>query len=581
MKTVAILGGGVGGLSAAHELSERGFEVHVYEVRDAFGGKARSIDAPGTATGGRKALPGEHGFRFFPGFYQHITDTMRRIPSGPGETALDHLVPATRILLAQADKRNELIAPAEFPSTIPDLTVMAHFMWNFAFQLRIPPADLTYFMQRMLTLLFSCDERQKQQWELFDWWDFIGAEQRSEKYRKFLADGMTRTLVAAQAKQMSARTGGSILWQIIFDAAKVSSHVDQVLDGPTSEVWITPWVDYLKAAPRDVTFHENREVTEFRCQNGVITEVVVTEVEQTQSGPRKTDTTETVTADYYVAAMPVERLDPLITPEMRLAEPRLSNLKRLITRWMNGVIFYLDRDVPLQRGHVLFVDSEWALTAISQVQFWSDVDLSDRGDGKVQGILSVDVSDWYTPGRRTGKCAMECTKEEIFTEVWGQIFDAIDDGSLDEVNVLHKFIDPAIEFPMLSVVTNGEPLLVNVAGSWSDRPDAVTKIRNLFLAADFVQTNTDLATMEAANEAARRAVNGILKTSGSTEQPCFVHELYVPGVVTTMRALDKVRWQLERGIGGILKTAETVAFDLAKQLPEALLSVAGYPPRRD
>jgi uncharacterized protein with NAD-binding domain and iron-sulfur cluster len=550
-------------------------------MRDAFGGKARSIDAPGTAAGGRKALPGEHGFRFFPGFYQHITDTMQHIPSGPGKTAMDHLVPATRILLAQAGKRNELIAPAEFPSTIPDLTVMAHFMWNFAFQLRISPADLTYFMQRMLTLLFSCDERRKQQWELFDWWDFIGAEQRSEKYRKFLADGMTRTLVAAQAKQMSARTGGSILWQLIFDAAKVNNHVDQVLDGPTSEVWITPWVDHLKAAPRNVKFHENREVTEFRCQNGVITEVVVTEVEQTESGTRKTGKTETVKADYYVAAMPVERLDPLITPEMRAAEPRLSSLKRLITRWMNGVIFYLDRDVPLQRGHALFVDSEWALTAISQVQFWPDVDLSDRGDGKVAGILSVDVSDWYTPGRRTGKCAMDCTKEEIFIEVWGQILDAIDDGSLDAVNVLHKFIDPAIEFPMLSVVTNGEPLLVNIAGSWSDRPDAVTKIRNFFLAADFVQTNTDLATMEAANEAARRAVNGILKASGSTERPCFVHELYEPGVVTTMRALDKIRWHVERGIGSILKTAETVAFDLAKQLPEALFTVAGYPPRRD
>ena len=38
--------------------------------------------------------------------------------------------------------------------------------------------------------------------------------------------------------------------------------------------------------------------------------------------------------------------------------------------------------------------------------------------------------------------------------------------------------------------------------------------RNLFLAADYVRTYTDLATMEAANEAARRAVNGILKASG-------------------------------------------------------------------
>ena len=595
MDSVAILGGGVGGLSAAHELAERGFKVDVYELRDSFGGKARSMDVPGTATPRRQALPGEHGFRFFPGFYQHITDTMEHIPSGPGKMVEDHLVPATHILMAQAGKRNELIAPVDFPDTIPDLAVLAQFMWDFAFQLRISPVEVTYFMQRMLTLLLSCDERRKQQWELSSWWDFIGAEKRSKKYQKFLADGMTRTLVAAQAKEMSARTGGSISWQIIFDMAKVEKHVDRVLDGPTSEVWIDPWVDYLKAAPRNVTFHPNRVVTDIRCQNGLITEVVVAEVKhikvkRTEKRTRRTDpietTTseygpkETITANYYVAAMPVERLDPLVTPALRAAEPRLSGLKRLITRWMNGVIFYLDTDVRLQRGHALFIDSEWALTAISQKQFWPSVDLSQRGDGKVKGIISVDVADWYTPGRRTGKSAMECSQEEIFTEVWGQILDHIDDESLDTVNVLYKFLDPAIEFPNPSNVTNAEPLLVNTAGSWTDRPEAVTKIPNFFLAADFVQTNTDLATMEAANEAARRAVNGILEASGSKER-CHVGELYEPDIVSRLRSLDKLRWYVERGVGAIFNTAQSAAVDVAKQLPETLLTLAGFPPSRD
>jgi uncharacterized protein with NAD-binding domain and iron-sulfur cluster len=67
------------GLAAAHELAERGFRVHVYE-RKALGGKARSIPVPRTASGGRRPLPGEHGFRFFPGFYHHVPDSMRRTP---------------------------------------------------------------------------------------------------------------------------------------------------------------------------------------------------------------------------------------------------------------------------------------------------------------------------------------------------------------------------------------------------------------------------------------------------------------------------------------------------------------------
>lgn len=54
---VIVLGGGVAGLSAAHELVERGFTVEVFERGTIPGGKARSIPVPGTGVGGRPDLP--------------------------------------------------------------------------------------------------------------------------------------------------------------------------------------------------------------------------------------------------------------------------------------------------------------------------------------------------------------------------------------------------------------------------------------------------------------------------------------------------------------------------------------------
>ena len=66
------------------------------------------------------------------------------------------------------------------------------------------------------------------------------------------------------------------------------------------------------------------------------------------------------------------------------------------------------------------------------------------------------------------------------------------------------------------------------------------------LAADYVRTNTDLATMEGANEAARRAVNAILDATGSPAPRCAVFELTEPAVLRHARRLDRLRWWLFR-----------------------------------
>src|SRR5262245_37088836 len=132
LSRVVILGGGVAGMSAAQELMERGFEVVVLEFGDVPGGKARSIpvthhgeDTPGfqlvdgAAESVGHRVPGEHGFRFFPGFYKHVIDTMRRIPSFDGAKVADHLVPTTRLEFTQYDKPT-FVVPAGFPLSTRD-----------------------------------------------------------------------------------------------------------------------------------------------------------------------------------------------------------------------------------------------------------------------------------------------------------------------------------------------------------------------------------------------------------------------------------------------------------------------------
>lgn len=422
MAKVIVLGGGVAGMTAAQELGERGFEVVVYESRSLPGGKARSLPVPGSGTGSRHDLPAEHGFRFFPGFYQHVPDTMKRIPfAGQPGGVLDNLTEATRVQIARAG-RSEIVTPAHFPQTLSDVDAGFRFVFDYATSVGIPPQEQAYFVERLLTLLSSCEKRRFEQWENQTWWQFSGAERRSKAYQNFLADGLTRSLVAAKAREMSARTGGYILLQLMFDMATPGRQVDRLLNGPTNDVWIDPWMDCITQF--NVDYRLEHQVQALDLQNGLIAGVTVEHQGQSIQD----------SADYYVAALPVEVMRALATDEIKLAEPRLAGLHRLRTRWMNGIMFYLADDVSVNHGHTIYIDSAWALTSVSQRQFWPSFHFTDVGDGTVRGILSVDISDWEMAGTETThKLAMNCSKEQIAKEVWAQMKVSLDDDSRKEL----------------------------------------------------------------------------------------------------------------------------------------------------
>ncbi|WP_100401888.1 hydroxysqualene dehydroxylase [Bacillus sp. FJAT-42315] len=528
-KKAIVFGGGIAGLSAAHELIERGFDVTIYEAKSIPGGKARSVSVPHSATDGNKELPGEHGFRFFPGFYQHVIHTMKRIPVDKKKTVYHHLVNAKEMGLARFDKPLVPFALG-FPKSFVHLrtNMKSLFQTNW----RLSGHDLDFLVERVWQVVTSCPERRNKEYESISWWDYVEADHKSEAFQK-IVEGMTRSLVAAKAREASLKTIGNVFSQLLLDLMLPGPPSDRLLNGPTNDQWITPWLTHLRK--KGVRFVADAKCVKIECEQQRISHVIVQHLGR-QS---------TVKGDYFLFALPIETMETLVTPEMIELDPKLQGMKQLAQSvgWMNGVQFYVKRDIPIINGHILCIDAPWALTLISQKQFWPSTNLQTYGDGTVKGIISVCVSEWHRPGILYGKTAAQCTEAEIKKEVWAQLKRSLNTGNtiLHDKDLHSSFIDPDMTLkPPHS--KNHSPLLVNNVNTWKLRPDATTRIKNLFLASDYVRTNTDLASMEASNEAARRAVNGIIDASQSRTRKCKLWEMYTFDLLTPWHVHDQHRF---------------------------------------
>ena len=523
-REVAVLGGGVGGLTAAHELAERGFRVTVYE-RNALGGKARSFGVPRTADGGRRPLPAEHGMRFFAGFYQNVPDTMRRIPFGSNANgAFDNLIAAPTARYSRWGGRSDFsasYAPDPYPWTIEAFREVV--VGYLELTTHLPPHEIAYFVERLLVFCSSGDARRFGQWERTSWWDFVAADRFSEEYRRVLVSSVTRFLLAAKATEASARTIG-LLWQAgIYNLMGRGSNgpFDRILDGPTNEAWIDPWVAHLRRL--GVKFRLGTEVQRLELRGGRIVGAQVC----TPRGRKL------VAADWFVCALPAERARRLWSGAILARDPGLRRMARLRTSWQNGLQFYVREPTPISHGHVLYEDSPWALSSISQAQFWPGNFARRYGDGSVRDCISVDISDFDAPGILYRTPARQLRPAQIARDAWAQMKAHLNDTGRDELRddvLVSWFLDPALVHSRRTgaIMRNTEPLLISTVGAWENRPEATTAIPNLFLAADYVRVSIDTACMEGANHAARLATNALIAAAGSRAEPAATYDLYQP-----------------------------------------------------
>ncbi|ORB28335.1 hypothetical protein [Corallococcus coralloides DSM 2259] [Mycolicibacterium parafortuitum] len=560
--TVAVLGAGIAGLTAAHELAERGFDVTVYESREderngladagapgtyppiKLGGLAASqYSTPGSDSGSRaelrafpgrrgtprppkRAVAGEHGFRFFPAYYLHIWDLFQRIPvyeqpSGTGaqptsRTVMDNV----RRVVTQGQTvagRPSLVFPRELPRSLAEfLSVISQLE-----KMGLPAHDIAFFQSRLLRFLVTSPLRRAREFQNMSSYDFFTARDGddtpgytySPAFDAMLRE-MPRVLVAFDPNWGDARTNIVTYLQLFLNMTRRDDKADGVLNGPTTESWLDHWYRHLvalgvrfvrRAAARleppgaepdrpphlrprvRVTLDDGTTV----APDYTVVAVDAPAAEWITAALRDAGTGGTVAGlDGFATLVPPPR-GPLQPQQSRPAARRDPYVLDEVGRvpWdrfqtMSGIQFYFDTEFQLLRGHMYYAGAEWGLSSINQHGLWENRPNLVR-DGHVS-VLSVDIADFNTPSRvlrdesGRGKAARDCTPDEIAVEVWRQIVTALTsdvDNAPEEL--LPWPVWYALDRGLVAdgagqgsgrLVRNETPYLIPIVGDWVNRP---------------------------------------------------------------------------------------------------------------
>jgi hypothetical protein len=379
-------------------------------------------------------IPGEHGYRYFPAFYRHVMDTMKRIPvfesavpprprqvrevleiaaltRGLGSsqpdpdrdvaplimasnlaesprTVFDNLVPTYQFAIATGDG----LPPIPVPRVEPRSFAAIKRLISTAFtRLGVGPIDTLRFQLKLLVFMTSCSTRRRN-YEGMTWWEFIGADRYGERFQK-LVERWPQALVGLRARLADARTIGTVTVQLLLDQVSATTYRDGTLNGPTTRAWFDPWRRYLEA--RGVEFFRG-DLAGISLKRIVPEATTYLHFDWNGKAPAL-DKMSFFDGYVVLAVPPMEAQRIVITlydscdAKQKEAFPRSF---RPLLRWplptpgahgglrierdapsgtlrhYSGIQFYLAADLGPAQGHMYFAGSEWSLSAISQIQFW-------------------------------------------------------------------------------------------------------------------------------------------------------------------------------------------------------------------
>ncbi|MFT3894415.1 MAG: FAD-dependent oxidoreductase [Anaerolineales bacterium] len=398
----------------------------------------------------------EHGYHVFPKWYPNVRAILDRINVRLVDFDRYHF-----LLPGGYPKKVTVIGPSGFSA-----------MWNYVFNGLLPWYHNLLYIYSVLDMI----SRPLSDKKYLDRVSQIGLIRGKWYTSESVAEMGQENVLKASAipvYDLSAMTAKRIASYWVKQASPFLS----VLPGDLQTVFIDPQVRELEQLGIDIRY--DTEVCDVVMQNGAVK--AVTLVDGTH-----------LSADVYALCTPFEVTRKWLHDDLFEADPELGNLHFLEAQPMAALHLRLRKELPdLPKEHVFLHGSYYALSFIEVGQLWKE------SDGKP--YLSF-ISSNYSPLNAVSR---EGAKDLLLKEIGEYL-------PITPADVESWELNPNTDVP----------LFINTIGAWSNRPQPKTKVKNLYLAGDYVRNAIDLACMEGAVSAALEASAEILRDhTGSGDLP--------------------------------------------------------------
>ena len=523
---VIIFGAGISGLTAAHELLDKGYKVTLYEKLNEVGGFARS----------RREMNGlytEHSWRGYGPFYKNFFDIAKRIPQNKQEH-----------INKQKDINNK-----KYTQPIPKSTVYDNLSYPIKFLM--PHDSLTkrgiesnptlrdniisgYYILKGLT----ADKRR----EVYSKKSFKNSiidkisDAGIDNYIKSLGPGLGLNINGVSITHIT-----KFAEMEIAEMFKKKKHIHKknkkeyiheygyhLMNKPTSEAWFNPWIKHLKK--KGLILKLNSELKKIKLKDNVIKECIITTSNILTNVNTIVGNNSTI---FIFCVNPFNFKEILNNSNLLKKEyPELFKFKNLTQSGSHAqpsfrLIFNKKINLPRKNLCFTFPDSEFIITLYSQENFFEDKYLYkpvslQNSKSEFTTIWSGTICEGYKKGKLYNKSAVNLNKPQLMEEIIFQIMrskelkkfiEKNNDYKFEELKIIKNEIWYEWQFDNKKnklITTN--PKWVNNLKTFKYRPNHKTNISNLFLGGAHCKTTTDIWSMEGAVESGK-IVTGLITDS--------------------------------------------------------------------